>query len=126
MHLILGGSLKGESFAPLAAAIGSNVVSIHLIGEAAPTLAAALGARESQLDETLARAVAHAARWPRPGAVVLLSPACASYDQFENFERRGDAVSGARGEARRLKRSCGPEPRSFFTELAQTRHTTPG
>jgi UDP-N-acetylmuramoylalanine--D-glutamate ligase len=72
-------------------AIGPNVVSIHLIGEAAPALAAALGGREFHLDETLERAVAHAAELAAPGAVVLLSPACASYDQFENFERRGDA-----------------------------------
>jgi UDP-N-acetylmuramoylalanine--D-glutamate ligase len=91
VHLILGGSLKGESFAPLAEAIGSNVVSIHLIGEAAPAIAAALGAREFQLDETLERAVGHAAELAAPGDVILLSPACASYDQFENFEQRGDA-----------------------------------
>lgn len=91
VRLILGGSLKGESFAPLAESIGSNVVSIHLIGEAAPTIAGALGAREFQLDETLERAVAHAAELAARGDVVLLSPACASYDQFENFERRGDA-----------------------------------
>ena len=42
-------------------------------------------------DETLEAAVAHAARLARPGDVVLLSPACASYDQFANFEERGDA-----------------------------------
>jgi UDP-N-acetylmuramoylalanine--D-glutamate ligase len=90
VHLILGGSLKGESFAPLAVAIGDNVVSIHLIGEAAPELAAALGARPFHDDETLVRAVEHAAHEACRGEVVLLSPACASYDQFENFEHRGD------------------------------------
>jgi UDP-N-acetylmuramoylalanine--D-glutamate ligase len=90
VHLILGGSLKGESFEPLAEAIGSNVVSIHLIGEAALELATALGARDAQRDETLERAVAHASELAASGAVVLLSPACASYDQFSNFEQRGD------------------------------------
>jgi UDP-N-acetylmuramoylalanine--D-glutamate ligase len=90
VHLILGGSLKGESFAPLAEAIGPNVEAIHLIGEAAPELAAALGARPFHDDETLAQAVEHAAHEARPGEVVLLSPACASYDQYENFEQRGD------------------------------------
>jgi len=90
VHLILGGSLKGESFAPLAAAIGPNVVSIHLIGEAAESLAAELHGRPVHHDETLARAVEHAAGEARPGDVVLLSPACASYDQFESFEHRGD------------------------------------
>lgn len=90
VHLILGGSVKGESFAPLVDAIGPNVVSIHLIGEAAPAIASALGAVELQRDETLERAVTHAAELAAPGAVVLLSPACASYDQFSNFEERGD------------------------------------
>ena len=90
VHLILGGSLKGESFAPLAEAIGPNVVSIHLIGEAATELATALGGLPVDTDETLERAVIHAAALATPGAVVLLSPACASYDQFDNFEHRGD------------------------------------
>ena len=59
VHLILGGSLKGESFAPLAAAIGPNVRSIHLVGAAAAELAAAIPSAHD--DGTLARAVAHAA-----------------------------------------------------------------
>jgi UDP-N-acetylmuramoylalanine--D-glutamate ligase len=91
VRLILGGSLKGEDFAPLAEAIGSNVRSIHLIGEAAPVLAAALTAHRPFVDGELARAVGHAAALASSGEVILLSPACASYDQFENFERRGDA-----------------------------------
>jgi UDP-N-acetylmuramoylalanine--D-glutamate ligase len=89
VHLILGGSMKGESFAPLAEAIGDNVESIHVIGEAADALAQVLPA--ARRDETLERAVHHAARLAQPGDVVLLSPACASYDQFENFEQRGEA-----------------------------------
>ncbi len=88
VHLILGGSSKGEDFAPLAAAIGPNVRSLHLIGAEAQRLEAALGGHR---DETLERAVAHASELAEPGDVVLLSPACASYDQFENFEARGDA-----------------------------------
>ena len=90
VHLILGGSLKGESFEPLAAAIGPNVRSIHVIGEASAELAAALGEGCAHLDGTLDRAVAHASELAEPGSVVLLSPACASYDQYENFERRGE------------------------------------
>ena len=103
VHLILGGSLKGESFAPLAGAIGANVRSIHLVGAAAAELAAAIPSAHD--DGTLARAVAHAAEEASPGDVVLLSPACASYDQYANFEQRGDdfrrLVAGARGAARR-------------------------
>jgi UDP-N-acetylmuramoylalanine--D-glutamate ligase len=89
VHLILGGSLKGESFAPLAEAIEENVESIHVIGEASEALVAVLPS--ALRDETLERAVHHAARLAQPGDVVLLSPACASYDQFDDFEQRGDA-----------------------------------
>ena len=61
--------------------------SVHLIGAEAPRLGEVIdGAR----DETLAAAVAHARRLARPGDVVLLSPACASFDQFANFEERGE------------------------------------
>jgi UDP-N-acetylmuramoylalanine--D-glutamate ligase len=88
VHLILGGSPKGEDFEPLAAAIGPNVRSVHLIGAEAERLGSVIdGAR----DGTLAAAVAHAERLARAGDVILLSPACASFDQFENFEQRGEA-----------------------------------
>ena len=87
VHLILGGRAKGEDFATLAAAIGPNVVSVHLIGEAAADLARVLP--DAERDETLGRAVERAFAAAVPGDVVLLSPACASYDQFENFEQRG-------------------------------------
>jgi UDP-N-acetylmuramoylalanine--D-glutamate ligase len=88
VHLILGGSPKGEDFAPLAAAIGPNVRSAHLIGAEGPRIGELVS---GDVDETLARAVAHARELAQPGDVVLLSPACASFDQFENFEARGDA-----------------------------------
>ena len=90
VHLILGGSLKGEDFGPLAAEIGANVRSIHLVRAAAGELAAALGDRPHDTDETLERAVVHAHGQASAGDVVLLSPACASYDQYANFEERGD------------------------------------
>jgi UDP-N-acetylmuramoylalanine--D-glutamate ligase len=86
VHLILGGSRKGEDFAPLAAAIGPNVRSVHLIGETAAELAAAIP--QAHDDGDLATALAHIDA--RPGDVVLLSPACASYDQFRDFEQRGE------------------------------------
>jgi len=92
LHLILGGSLKGEDFGPFAAELPANVVSIHLIGDASDQIADALDAagRAYARDGDLARAVAHAAAQARPGDVVLLSPATASYDQFRNFEERGE------------------------------------
>jgi UDP-N-acetylmuramoylalanine--D-glutamate ligase len=60
---------------------------VHLIGAEAPRLAEVI---DGDRDETLGAAVAHAALLARSGDVVLLSPACASYDQFANFEERGE------------------------------------
>jgi UDP-N-acetylmuramoylalanine--D-glutamate ligase len=92
LHLILGGSRKGEEFTALAAELPETVRTIHLIGESAGDLAPALDAagRAYSRDETLERAVASAHAAAEPGDVVLLSPACASFDQFANFEARGD------------------------------------
>jgi UDP-N-acetylmuramoylalanine--D-glutamate ligase len=86
VHLILGGSRKGEDFAPLAAAIGPNVRSVHLIGETADELAAAIPRAERDGDLATALDSIEASA----GDVVLLSPACASYDQFRDFEERGE------------------------------------
>ena len=93
LHVIFGGSLKGEDFGPLAAELPANVRSIHLIGAATDQLAAALDAagRAYERDGDLATAVRRAHELTQPGDVVLLSPACASYDQFDNYERRGEA-----------------------------------
>jgi UDP-N-acetylmuramoylalanine--D-glutamate ligase len=93
LHLILGGSLKGEDFGPLAAAIPERVRSIHLIGEASDDLAGAFDAAGVSYDRDgdLPTAVRHAHELAEPGDVVLLSPSTASFDQFENFEQRGDA-----------------------------------
>jgi UDP-N-acetylmuramoylalanine--D-glutamate ligase len=102
LRLILGGSRKGESFEPLARALGPNVRSAYLVGETADELARALEAARIPHEHAgdLAAAVVAAARAAEPGEVVLLSPACASYDQFENFERRGE-------EFRRLVQNLG-------------------
>jgi len=86
VHLILGGSRKGEDFTPLARALGANVKSVHLIGETAGELTAAIP--QAHDDGDLASALAHVEA--EPGDVVLLSPACASYDQYANFEERGE------------------------------------
>ena len=86
LHLILGGSRKGEDFTPLARALGANVKSVHLIGETAGELAVAIP--QAHDDGDLTAAVGHVEA--EPGDVVLLSPACASYDQYANFEERGE------------------------------------
>ncbi len=92
LRLILGGSLKGESFDELAESLPPSVRSIDLIGEASDQLAAALGraGRLYRRSGDLATAVGIAAGDAEPGDVVLLSPACASYDQFHDYEERGD------------------------------------
>ncbi len=89
VHLILGGSSKDEDFTPLVAAIeAAKVRPVHFIGAEAERMIEVI---DGHVDGTLERAVEHASRLARPGEVVLLSPACASYDQFENFEARGEA-----------------------------------
>jgi UDP-N-acetylmuramoylalanine--D-glutamate ligase len=92
LRLILGGSLKGEDFGSFARGLPANVRSIYLIGTATDELAAALDAAGRGYDRAgdLASAVSRAAADAQPGDVVLLSPACASFDQFANFEERGD------------------------------------
>lgn len=100
LHLILGGSLKGEAYGPFAQELPANVRSIHLIGEASDELAAALDAagRAYARDGDLASALAHATADAQAGDVVLLSPATASFDQFRNFEERGDTFRRLVGE----------------------------
>ncbi len=93
LHLILGGSLKGERFDEFAADVArANVTIAYLIGEAAEPLSEDLAYASVPflLSATLERAVAEAASAARAGDVVLLSPACASYDQFRDFEQRGE------------------------------------
>jgi UDP-N-acetylmuramoylalanine--D-glutamate ligase len=92
LHLILGGSLKGESFDELASSLPDSVRTIDLIGEASDQIAASLdrAGRAYRRSGDLATALTHAAVDAEPGDVVLLSPACASFDQFRNFEERGD------------------------------------
>jgi UDP-N-acetylmuramoylalanine--D-glutamate ligase len=89
LHVILGGLGKNESYAELAADLRTKGARAYLIGAAAEELAAALDV-PVQRSGDLASAVSAAAAVAKPGEVVLLSPACASYDQFENFEVRGD------------------------------------
>ena len=88
--LIVGGRGKGESFDPLARAARGRARRAYLIGETADELAHAFGDVPHEVSGDLATAVAAAAATAEPGDVVLLSPACASYDQFTDFEARGD------------------------------------
>jgi UDP-N-acetylmuramoylalanine--D-glutamate ligase len=93
VHLIAGGQGKAQDFSPLAPLVAERCAAVYLIGEDADQLAAALRETGVPLVECgdLSAAVAIAGRKAGNGEVVLLSPACASYDQFRNFEERGDA-----------------------------------
>jgi len=95
VHLICGGSLKGESFEPLAEPIAERCRACYLIGEAADEIAgvlssAAAGGVEIFRCKVLPAAVESASSRAEPGEVVLLSPACASFDSYRDFEQRGD------------------------------------
>ena len=92
VHAILGGRGKGGGYGPLAQALAERGLAAYLIGEAAGEIGAALEATGISVRQCgdLERAVAAARAAAQPGDVVLLSPACASYDQFRSFEERGD------------------------------------
>lgn len=91
-HLILGGSLKGDNFEQLADQVGGHCRACYLIAEAAEQLAEDLAGAGVELVRCgdLERAVREAAARAKPGEVVLLSPACASFDQYRDFEQRGE------------------------------------
>ena len=92
VHLIAGGRGKQQDFSPLAAPVAEHCRAVYLIGEAADDLEAALKDTGVPLHQNgdLEHAVAAARDAVVAGDVVLLSPACASYDQYPNFEARGD------------------------------------
>ena len=92
LHVILGGRGKGESYTELALELTGRARRAYLIGEAARDLAVALelAGVHHELSGDLETAVRTAASKARPGEIVLLAPACASYDQFRDFEERGD------------------------------------
>ena len=93
VRLILGGSRKGSSYEALArAAAERGVAKAYLLGESADEIAEALAAAGVRFTDsgTLEQAIDDAFADAERGEVVLLSPACASYDQFRDFEERGE------------------------------------
>ncbi len=102
--LIAGGDGKGQDFGPLAAALAPKVRALVLLGRDAPAIAAAVQDRvPTHRADGMAGAVALAARLAEPGDSVLLSPACASFDLFRNYEERGQVFAA---EVRRHWRAC--------------------
>ncbi len=92
VHAILGGRSKGGSFMELAPVVAERCRAAYLIGETAPELREALAPAGVPLHDchTLDHAVNAAGAAAEPGDVVLLSPACPSYDQYTSYEQRGD------------------------------------
>jgi UDP-N-acetylmuramoylalanine--D-glutamate ligase len=90
IHLILGGKDKNSDYSLLAPYLRERVRAVYTIGSAAPKIESQLrGVVPIHSSETLARAVQAAAAEAQPGEIVLLAPACSSFDQFENYEHRG-------------------------------------
>jgi UDP-N-acetylmuramoylalanine--D-glutamate ligase len=92
VHLIAGGRGKAQDFLPLGPLVAERCRAVYLIGEAAAEIAAALADSGVPLhdERDLERAVFRARADAHPGEVILLSPACASYDQYPDFEARGE------------------------------------
>ena len=90
VHIILGGKDKGSDYTVLNDLLRQRVKRVYTIGAAAGKIESQIkGAAEIVHAETLETAVKRAAAAAQPGDVVLLAPACASFDQFRNYEHRG-------------------------------------
>jgi UDP-N-acetylmuramoylalanine--D-glutamate ligase len=92
VHLIAGGSDKGSDYSPLVRPVAQHATAVYLIGETAAAMHSALEPSGVPIQEVgdLERAVTAAHAAARSGDTVLLSPGCASYDQYRNYEERGD------------------------------------
>jgi UDP-N-acetylmuramoylalanine--D-glutamate ligase len=92
VHLILGGQAKGQDFDALRDEVADSCRGVYLIGEDSELISHALAGCDVALERCgdLERAIAAAGRVAVAGEVVLLSPACASFDQFADFEVRGE------------------------------------
>jgi UDP-N-acetylmuramoylalanine--D-glutamate ligase len=94
--LIAGGRDKGGAYTMLAEQAGKKIKGLVLLGEAREKIAAAFSNRISvEMAADMAEAVAMAAHLATPGDVVLLSPACASFDMFAGYAQRGDMFQEA-------------------------------
>ncbi len=90
VHLILGGKDKDSDYSQLNELLRQRVKRVYTIGSAAEKIESQIkGATDIDHAETLETALKHAAAAAQAGDIVLLAPACASFDQFRNYEHRG-------------------------------------
>ncbi len=114
IHIILGGKDKGSDYSVLSALLKERARRVYTIGAAAEKIEAHIrGSAEVLRAETLENAVRRAAESAVPGEIVLLAPACASFDQFQNYEHRGrifkEAVAALAARASKAPASAGNE-----------------
>ncbi|MFZ0479646.1 MAG: UDP-N-acetylmuramoyl-L-alanine--D-glutamate ligase [Terriglobales bacterium] len=96
IHLILGGKDKGSDYTLLNDLLRARVKRVYTIGAAAAKIESQIhGAAEIDHAETLENAVQRASEAAVPGDIVLLAPACSSFDQFQNYEHRGSVFKEA-------------------------------
>ncbi|HXZ31397.1 MAG TPA: UDP-N-acetylmuramoyl-L-alanine--D-glutamate ligase [Terriglobales bacterium] len=96
IHLILGGKDKGSDYSVLNDLLRQRVKSVYTIGAAAAKIESQIkGATEVVHADTLENAIRRASDAAKPGDIVLLAPACASFDQFRNYEHRGKVFKEA-------------------------------
>jgi len=91
IHLILGGKDKGSDYSVLNRLLRERAKRVYTIGAAATKIESQITGSAIEPAGTLDAAVRKAAAAARPGDIVLLAPACASFDQFQNYEHRGRA-----------------------------------
>jgi UDP-N-acetylmuramoylalanine--D-glutamate ligase len=104
IHLILGGKDKGSDYSVLNELLRQRVKRVYTIGAAAAKIESQIKNVEVVRAETLENAIRNASAVAQPGDVVLLAPACASFDQFKNYEHRGKAF-------KEIVRGLASEPR---------------
>lgn len=104
VHLILGGKDKGSPYTVLNELLHQRVKTVYTIGAAAPKIEAEISGVEVVHADTLENAVKLASQKALPGDIVLLAPACSSFDQFQSYEHRGrvfkDLVRAMKSEVR--------------------------
>ncbi len=89
IHVILGGKDKGSDYTVLNDLLRQRVKRVYTIGAAAAKIESQVQGAEVEHAETLENAIHSASQSATPGDIVLLAPACASFDQFQNYEHRG-------------------------------------